>query len=248
MAKYTGKTAVVTGGSTGIGFATAKLLIQEGAKVVFTARNADAIQVAQKELGPHAHGVVSDTAKLSDIDALTVVAKGFLGHVDLLFINAGIAKFLPFDQVTENFFDETIGINTKGAFFTVQKFAPLMTKNSSVVLNTSITDEKGMATTSVYSASKAALRSLARTLSAELLPKGIRVNAVSPGPITTPIYGKLGLAAGALEGFQAHMAETNPMKRFGNSEEVARAALFLAFDATYTTGAELPVDGGLTQL
>jgi NAD(P)-dependent dehydrogenase (short-subunit alcohol dehydrogenase family) len=224
------------------------LLIQEGAKVVFTARNPDAIQAAQKELGPNAHGLVSDTAKLTDIDVLTTAAKSFLGHVDFLFINAGIAKLLPFDQVTEGFFDETLSVNTKGAFFTIQKFAPLMAQGSSVVLNTSITDEKGMASTSVYSASKAALRSLARTLSAELLPRGIRVNAVSPGPITTPIYGKLGLAAGALEGFQAHMAETNPMKRFGNSEQVARAAVFLAFDATYTTGAELPVDGGLTQL
>lgn len=248
MGKYDGKTAVITGGSTGIGFATAKLLVQEGAKVVFTARTKDAVLAASKELGPNATGIVSDTAKLTDIDALAAEVTTKLGHVDFLFINAGIAKFLPLGDVTEAFFDETFGINTKGAFFTAQKLAPALRNGSSIVLNTSVVDEKGMPTTSVYAASKSALRSLARTLAGELVGRGIRVNAVSPGPISTPIYGKLGLPKEALDGFQAQMREGNPMKRFGTSEEVARAALYLAFDATYTTGAELPVDGGMTQL
>ena len=248
MGKYEGKTAVVTGGSTGIGLATVRQLVRDGAKVVFSARSADAVAAAQRELGARARGVVSDASKLEDIDALVKTAKEFLGEVDFLFVNAGIAKFVPLEQVTEGFFDETLGINTKGAFFTVQRFVPLLRRGGSVVLNTSVVDEKGLATTSVYASSKSALRSLARTLSAELLPRGVRVNAVSPGPIETPIYGKLGMPADALAGFQAQMTEGNPMKRFGHADEVATAALFLAFDATYTTGAELPVDGGITQL
>ena len=248
MINYQGKTAVVTGGSTGIGFATAKLLAQGGAKVIFTARNKDAVEAAQKELGVNVIGLVSDTSKLPDIDALAAKAKVELGAVDLLFVNAGIAKFLPLADVTEAFFDEMIAINTKGAFFTVQKLAPVLRQGGAVILNTSVVDEKGMATTSVYAASKAALRSLARTLSTELLPRGIRVNAVSPGPITTPIYGKLGMPQDMLDGFGASMRDGNPMKRFGTAEEVARAALFLGFEASYTSGAELPVDGGLSQL
>jgi NAD(P)-dependent dehydrogenase (short-subunit alcohol dehydrogenase family) len=248
MSNYQGKTAVVTGGSTGIGFATAKLLVSGGAKVIFTARSKDAVQAAQKELGPNAIGVVSDTSKLPDIDALAAKAKAELGEVDLLFVNAGIAKFLPLAEVTEAFFDETIAINTKGAFFTVQKLAPVLRQGGAVILNTSVVDEMGMAATSVYAASKAALRSLARTLSTELLPRGIRVNAVSPGPITTPIYGKLGMPQEMLDGFATTMRDGNPMKRFGTAEEVARAALFLGFEASYTSGAELPVDGGLSQL
>ncbi len=248
MGRYEGKTAVVTGGSTGIGFAAAKLLVQGGAKVVFTARSKDAVHAAAGELGAGATGLVSDTSKLADIDALAAKVKATLGEVDFLFVNAGIAKFAPLSAVDEAFYDEIFDINTKGAFFTIQKLAPLMRQGGGVVLNTSVVDEKGMATTSVYAASKSALRSLARTLSAELLPRGIRVNAVSPGPVTTPIYGKLGLPAPALDGFQAQMREMNPMKRFGTPDEVARAALFLGFDASYTTGAELPVDGGVTQL
>ena len=247
MGKYEGKTAIVTGGSTGIGFATAKILAAEGAKVLVTARSADALSAAATELGPNVQVLVSDAGKLSDIDALAAKAAE-LGKVDFLFVNAGIAKFQTFAEVTEVSFDEIVDINTKGAFFTVQKLSPYLRSGGAVVLNTSVVDVKGLALTSVYAASKAALRSLARTLSTELAPLGIRVNAVSPGPITTPIYTKLGLPADALSGFEAQTREGNPMKRFGTSEEVAKAALFLAFDATYTTGAELPVDGGLSQL
>ncbi len=248
MGKYEGKTAVVTGGSTGIGLATVKQLVRDGAKVVFSARSADAVAAAQRELGPRARGVVSDASKLDDIDGLVRAAKEFLGEVDFLFVNAGIAKFVPLEHVTEGFFDETLGINTKGAFFTVQRFVPLLRSGGSVVLNTSVVDEKGMPSTSVYASSKSALRSLARTLSAELLPRGVRVNAVSPGPIETPIFGKMELPADVKDGLRSQLEQGNPMKRFGHADEVATAALFLAFDATYTTGAELPVDGGVSQL
>lgn len=248
MGKYEGKTAIVTGGTTGIGFATAKILVAEGAKVIATGRDPGAIEAAQKELGPRAIVLRSDTSKLADIDALAAGAKDTLGGVDLVFVNAGVAKFLPFEQSNEAFWDEQHSINAKGAFFTIQKLAPLVREGGSFVLNTSVVDEKGMAGTSVYAASKAALRSLARTLATELLPKGIRVNAVSPGPIVTPIAGKMGLPPEAQVELAKNLREGNPMKRMGQPEEVARAALFLAFEATFTTGAELPVDGGLTQL
>jgi NAD(P)-dependent dehydrogenase (short-subunit alcohol dehydrogenase family) len=247
MGKYNGKTAVITGGSSGIGFATAKLLIQEGARVLITARSADAIAVAVKELGPNASGLAADVARLTDLDALAAKVQA-LGKIDFLFVNAGIAKFVPFAQVTPELYDETQAINTRGAFFTAQKLAPHIRAGGAIVFNTSIVDVKGMPTTTFYAASKAALRSLTRTIATELLPAGIRVNAVSPGPITTPIYDKLGLPKDAVAGFQAQMTESNPMKRFGQPEEVARAALYLAFEATYTTGTEIPVDGGLTQL
>jgi len=248
MDKYAGKRGVITGGSTGIGFATAKLLIDGGAKVVFTARSADAVAKAAAELGPNAIGIVSDTSRLADLDALASKVRSSLGGIDFLFVNAGIAKFLPFTDVTEAFYDDLFAVNTKGAFFAVQKLSSLLQKGGAVVLNTSVVDEKGMPTTSVYAATKAALRSLTRTLAAELLPQGVRVNAVSPGPIETPIYGKLGMPQEAVDAFATQMRDGNPSKRFGAAQEVARAALFLAFEATYSVGIELPVDGGLTQL
>jgi len=192
--------------------------------------------------------VESDTSSMVDIDALGGRVNKALGEVDLLFVNAGIARFAPLESVTEEIYDEVQAINVKGAFFTVQRLAPLMRRGGAVVLNTSAADELGVATTTVYAASKAALRSLTRTLAAELLPRGIRVNAVSPGAITMRIYDSLGLAREAREGFETQARESNPMKRFGRVEEVASAVLFLAFEATYTTGAEIPVDGGLSQL
>lgn len=247
MAKLAGKVAVVTGGSTGIGLATAKQLVQQGAKVVITGRSQAALDRAASELGPNAVPVVSDTSKLADIDQLArSVAE--LGGVDFLFVNAGIAKFAPLESVNEADYDEIQNVNTKGAYFTVQRLAPHLRRGGSVVFNTSVVDEKGMPSTSAYSASKAALRSLTRTFASEFLPRGIRVNAVSPGPIATPILDKLGLPPEVAQGMATQFEQGNPMKRMGQPEEVARAALFLGFDASYTTGAELPVDGGLSQL
>lgn len=248
MGRYSGKTAVVTGGTSGIGLATAKLLLDEGARVLVTGRTDKTLDAARVELGDRAIVVKSDTASLADIEKLGGKVKETLGEVDLLFVNAGVAKFAPLEAVTEAFYDETQSINTKGAFFIVQRLAPLLRSGGAVVLNTSVVDELGFPSTSVYAASKAALRSFGRTLAAELLPKGIRVNAVSPGPIVTPILEKSGLPPEAAAGFEAQLRESNPMKRFGQPDEVARAVLFLGFDATFTTGAEIPVDGGFSQL
>jgi len=243
MAKWSGKLAVVTGGSTGIGFAAARLLVGQGARVLITARHEESLRRAVQELGSQATAVTTDVANLDDLDRLAdKVAE--LGGVDFLFVNAGIAKFVNFSDVDEAHYDELQNVNTKGAFFTVKKLAPHFRPGASVVFNTSVVDEKGMPGTSVYSASKAALRSLTRTFAAELLERGVRVNAVSPGPIETPIFDKMGVSTEA----RTQFAAANPMKRFGKPEEVARAALFLGLEASYTTGAELPVDGGLGQL
>ncbi|MGO9829606.1 MAG: SDR family oxidoreductase [Myxococcaceae bacterium] len=248
MNRFEGKTAIITGGTTGIGYATAKLLIAEGGKVGVTGRTEASIKAARQELGRGNYVWHSDSGKLSDIEALARDAKAAFGQIDLLFVNAGVGKFIPLEQVTEANFDETLSINLKGAFFAVQKLSPLIKPGGSVVLTTTIANEKGMPGASFYAASKAGLRSLARSFSAELLAKGIRVNAVSPGPIDTPILDKLGMPAEQKAGFVAHMTNSNPMKRFGKSEEVAKAVLFLAVDATYSTGLELNVDGGAGQL
>lgn len=248
MGRYSGKTAVVTGGTSGIGLATAKLLLDDGARVLVTGRSKKTLEAARLELGDRAVVVESDTSSLADIERLGGTVKELFGELDLLFVNAGVAKFAPLEAVTEAHYDEIQAINTKGAFFVVQRLAPLLRGGGAIVLNTSVVDEKGFPSTSIYSASKAALRSFARTLAAELLPRGIRVNAVSPGPITTPILGKSGLPTEAVAGFEAQLRESNPMKRFGRPEEVARAVAFLGIEATFTTGAELVIDGGASQL
>ncbi len=234
MKRFEGKTALVTGGTTGIGFATAKLLQAEGGKVAVTGRNPDSLAAARKELGVGIKVIASDAGSLSDIERLAKEVEDHLGQVDLLFVNAGIARFVPFEGVTEAMFDETVNVNLKGAYFTIQKLAPLIRRGGSIVLNTTAAGQKGMATTSFYAMSKAGLRSLARTLSTELLPKGVRVNAVSPGPITTPIFDKLGLTEEQKAGARQQFTDSNPMKRFGQAEEVARAVLFLATDARPT--------------
>jgi NAD(P)-dependent dehydrogenase (short-subunit alcohol dehydrogenase family) len=248
MGRYKDKTAVITGGTTGIGFSTAKLLVSEGAKVVITGRTAGAVESAGKELGASARAIAADTTKLSDLDRVVEVAKSHLGRVDFVFVNAGIAKFAPFDVVNEAFWDEQNDVNVRGAFFAVQRLVPLVPQGGGIVLNASIAALKGLAGTTAYAASKAALRSLGRTLATELLPRGIRVNVVSPGPITTPILDKSNLPPEARAGMVENFREAVPMKRFGLPEEVARAAVFLAFEATFTTGADLPVDGGLGQV
>jgi len=248
MGRYDGKTVVITGGTSGIGLATAKLLLGEGARVLVTGRTAATIESARVELGERAIVVSSNAASLLDIDALAGLVKEAFGTIDFLFVNAGLGRFVPFEGTSEATYDEMFAINTKGPFFVVQRLAPLMPPGSAVVLTTSIANVKGMPMLTAYGAAKAALRSLTRTLAAELLPRGIRVNAVSPGPIATPIIHKTGVPKEAVDQMEKQMAEASPMKRFGDAAEVAKAAAFLAFDATYTTGAELPVDGGMSQL
>ena len=249
MKALEGKIAVITGGSSGIGLASAKLFQLAGAKVAISGRNQQALDEAVKELGPGALAIRSDVSKLTDLDTLFDMVNKNLGPIDVLFANAGIAKFAPVSDVSEDAYDETFDINVKGVFFTVQKAIPFLNDNASVILNTSFVNQAGVPTTSVYAASKAAVRSLARSISSELASRGIRVNVVSPGPISTPIYGKLGLPREVVEAFAANIVSQVPLKRFGKPEEVAQTALFLASSASsYVTGVELNVDGGLGQV
>lgn len=249
MDRFKGKTALITGGTTGLGLATAKLFIEEGARVIVTGRNAETIKAAQAELGNNAIVVPSDATSLSDMDALVKKVKTTLGTLDVLFVNAGYGHFVPFEQVTEAIYDEMLDLNAKGPYFIVQKLAPLMSEGGSVVFTTSIANVKALPTLSAYGAAKAALRAMTRSIAAELLPRGIRVNAVTPGPIgATDILRKVGMPKEAKDEVYLQMAEGAPMKRLGRPEEIAKAVAFLAIDATFTTGAELPVDGGWSQL
>ena len=249
MKALVGKVAVITGGSSGIGLATAKLFQEAGARVAISGRNQESLDAAVTELGAAIVAVRSDVSKLRDLDELFRVVTKELGRIDVLFANAGIAKFAPVGDVSEAVYDETFDINVKGVFFTVQKAIPFLNDNASIILNTSFVNQAGVPTTSVYAASKAAVRSLARSISSELATRGIRVNVVSPGPIAMPIYGKLGLPKEAVEAFAANIVSQVPLKRFGRPEEVAQTALFLASSASsYVTGVELNVDGGLAQV
>jgi NAD(P)-dependent dehydrogenase (short-subunit alcohol dehydrogenase family) len=249
MDRLKGKTAVITGGTTGLGLATAKLFIEEGARVIATGRNPETMKAAQAELGDNAIVVPSDATSLPDMDALATKVKETFGKLDVLFVNAGYGHFMPFEQVTEAVYDEMLNLNAKGPYFIVQKLAPLMPKGSSVVFTTSIANVKAVPTLSAYGAAKAALRAMTRSIAAELLPRGIRVNAVTPGPIgSTEILQKVGMPKEAKDQVYLQMAESAPMKRLGRPEEIAKAVAFLAIDATFTTGAELPVDGGWSQL
>jgi len=249
MGKLEGKVAVITGGNSGIGLATAIEFAEQGAQVVISGRDQKTLDQAAKELGPDVLVVRADVAKLADIDKLFAAVRAKFGRVDVLFVNAGIGKFVPFEAVTEELYDAILDINLKGAYFTIQKALPLLADGASIVLNASINAHIGMANTSVYAASKAALISLARTLSAELVGRNIRVNVISPGPVTTPILGRTGLAPEALEQTLQSIASQVPMKRFGRPEEIAKAALFLASsDSSFLLGSEIIADGGMSQL
>jgi NAD(P)-dependent dehydrogenase (short-subunit alcohol dehydrogenase family) len=248
MERYQGKKVVIIGGTSGIGLATAKMLIDGGAGVLVTGHSQAGLESAQKELGKDALVVSSDARSLTDIDALASRVKAEFGAFDLLFVNAGFSIRAPLESVTEAIYDEMFNLNAKGPFFAVQKLAPLINRGGAVVLTTAAANVKGMATLAAYVAAKAALRSFARVLAAELLPREIRVNPVTPGPIDTPILGKAFPEKDAAAHVREQMSNMSPMKRFGTSDEIAKAVLFLAFDATFTTGAELPVDGGWSQL
>lgn len=246
MGRYEGKSVVVTGGSSGVGLATAHLLVDEGANVLITGRNQATLDAARDELGENAVAVRGDASSLSDLDVLADRVKAEFGTVDAFFANAGVNGFAPFEATSEELFDELLTINAKGPYFAVQKLAPLLAEGSGVVLTTSVANVLGAPMLSAYAASKAALRSMTRSLARELLPRRIRVNAVSPGPIDSGILEKS--MPHEAEQTKAQMAAENPMLRMGAPFEVAKAVVFLAFDATYTTGAELAVDGGGSQL
>ncbi|MFC3723531.1 SDR family oxidoreductase [Neoaquamicrobium sediminum] len=245
--RYTEKNAVIIGGSHGMGLATARLLAAEGASVLITSRNEQNLQAALAELGGKAHAARSNIADMGDIARLGDTVREKLGTIDLLHVNAGLAELEPFEQVTEASYDRQFTVNTKGAFFTIQRLAPLIREGGAIVVTSSVADEGGEPGMSVYSATKAALRSFASGLAAELLPRGIRVNVVSPGFIDTPTAGVAGMSDEERRAFHEVGNAVTPMKRNGAAEEVARAVVFLAFEATYTTGAKLAVDGGLGQ-
>ncbi len=244
MKKLENKTAVVTGGNSGIGFATAKELIAQGSKVIITGRKQNLVDDAAKEIG--ATGIVSDQSNLKDIDTLVAKTKSQFGTLDILFINAGVAAFAPLGSIEEEQFDYILGINFKGALFTLQKFLPLLKEGSSVIFLSSVNAYTGMSNTAVYAASKAALNSLTRTAAYELAPKGIRVNAVCPGPVNTPVFGKLGLPEEALQQMLGAVEQRIPLKRFGTSEEIAKLVAFISSDdASFITGSEYVIDGGI---
>jgi NAD(P)-dependent dehydrogenase (short-subunit alcohol dehydrogenase family) len=249
MGKLDGKIAVITGGNSGIGLATAKRFAAEGAKVVITGRRQAELDQAVAEVGHGAIGVRGDVAKLADLDRLYATVKEKHGRVDVLFANAGGGKFAPLGAITEEHFDQEFNINVKGLLFTVQKALPLFTDGGSIILNASIVSIKGMAAFSVYSATKAAVRSFARTWTVDLKDRKIRVNALSPGPIETPGVDGLAKSREELEQIKAGLAGQVPLGRMGEADEIAKVAVFLASDdSSFVTGVELFVDGGMAQI
>jgi len=245
--KLKNKVALITGGTSGIGLAAAKLFRDEGARVVVSGINPARLQEALRELGSDVLVLRADLRVRSDIEDLIKTIREKFGHLDVLFANAGIGFAAPLETVTEEQIDEQFSTNFKGIFFTVQKAASILSNGSSIVLTTSFLNAVGTPGLSVLSATKAAVRSLARSLGAELAPRGIRVNAVSPGPIATPFHGKLGLSEKELTEAATSIQAQVPLGRFGEAAEIAKAALFLASeDSSFMTGAEVVVDGGLT--
>jgi len=245
MNKLEGKVAVVTGGNSGIGLGVAKDLFAEGAQVIITGRNKGVVDAAAKEAG--AIGFVSDQSNLADIDALVTKTKSQFGKIDILVLSAGVYSIVPFESVTESNYDTSMNINLKGVFFTVQKFVPILKEGASVIVISSIGAYATPATAhTVYGATKAALNSLVRSISFELAPKGIRVNAVCPGPTETPIFGKAGLPEQALQQMAGAIHSKMPVKRFGTPADIAKLVSFLcSADASFITGSDYVIDGGL---
>lgn len=249
MSRFIGKKVLVTGGNSGMGLETAKEFVREGAEVFITGRNKETLEAAVKELGPKAKMAVSDSGSLKDIAVLAEQIKKEWGHLDAAFINAGIAHFVPLEELTEKHFDDTFNTNVKGPLFLVQKIAPLFKNGGSIVLNGSVVADKGFPNSSVYSATKAAVVNMAKTLSTDLLSKNIRVNTLSPGPIQTPIFSRMGGSAEETKQIEAGMAQQVPLKRLGTPLEIARTVLFLASsDSSFIVGSNISVDGGIAQL
>jgi len=249
IGKLEGKIALITGGNSGIGLATAKQFVNEGAYVFITGRREPELAGAVKEIGKNVTGVQGDVAKLGDLDRLFTQIKREKGKLDVVFANAGVAKYAPFGTITEEHYDSIFDINVKGLLFTVQKALPLLSDGASIILNASIVASKGFSSNSVYSATKAAVRSFARTWTTDLKERRIRVNAVSPGPIETPGLNDLVASTGAGEERLKMLSNSVPLGRLGTPDEIAKAVVFLASDdSSYVTGTELFVDGGIAQV
>ncbi|MFC0778409.1 SDR family oxidoreductase [Flavobacterium sp. HJSW_4] len=245
MKNLENKVAIVTGGNSGIGYAAAADLVAKGAKVIVTGRNREALAKAEQEL--NVTGIVADQSDLKSIDNLVEEVKAKFGKIDIVFLNAGTASFAPVELAPEDHYDTIMNVNTKGVYFTVQKLLPILNDGGSIIFNTSVNAHLGMPNSSVYAASKAAVLSFNKVFTVELAPRKIRVNAVSPGPVETPLYGKLGLQKEEVEGFGAVLGEKILLKRFAQSAEIAKTVSFLASDdASFITGTEIVVDGGLT--
>ncbi|MEM7751103.1 MAG: glucose 1-dehydrogenase [Pseudomonadota bacterium] len=243
------KVAVVTGGNSGIGLSTAQTLIDQGAKVIIVGRNQESLDRAATVLGPQATAIQGDVSHTQDLDRVFNTVRATHGKIDVLFVNAGVAEFVPVESVDLSHFERLFDINVKGAYFTIQKSLPHLQDGASIILNTSVVNGLGLAGASVYSATKAAVRSFARSLATELAPRGIRVNAVSPGLTETPIVGKMGLEPEAIEAFGADVATKTPLGRLGKPHEIANVATFLASPASsFVNGAEFAVDGGYAQV
>ena len=247
--KLANKIALVTGGSSGIGLATAQRFVAEGAYVFITGRRQAELDAAVALIGPKAHGIRGDVSKLDELDLIFEAIQAKKGRLDVLFANAGSGNLAPLGQITEAHFDATFGTNVRGLLFTVQKALPLMASGGSIILNASTAASMGTPAFSVYSASKAAVRSFARNWSLDLKGKNIRVNALSPGLVPTPAYGQLGLTPAQIEAFVEVQRQTIPLGRIGTTDEVAKAVVFLASDdSSFVTGIELFVDGGMAQI
>jgi len=249
MSKLIGKVAVVTGGNSGMGLATARLFAAEGAQVIITGRRQKDLDEAVASIGNNIEGIQGDISKLEDLDRLHDHLKAKYGRVDIIFANAGIGQFAPLGSVTEEHFDQIFDVNVRGTFFTVQKLLPLIPDGGSIILNASNAANTGIEAFSVYSATKAAIRSFARSWTNDLKDRKIRVNALSPGPIDTPIFDKAGLSDEQVAGFKQGIQQLVPLGRIGHVDEIARPALFLASDdSSFITGIELTVDGGMSQI
>ena len=249
MRKLENKTALVTGATSGIGKATAADFITNGAKVIITGRHKETVEETVKELGESASGIVSDAGKMSDLKQLREQTEAIYPSLDILYVNAGIGKYAPIELIDEKHFDELFNIIVKGTLFTVQQLLPLMKRGSAIILNTSIVTEIGMPNSAIYSAAKAAVQSFLKTFAAELAPKGIRINAVSPGPIETNYFQRSNLTLEQYEQFKASFAPQVPLARFCQPEEVAKVVSFLASDeSSFIHGSEVFVDGGFPKI
>jgi NAD(P)-dependent dehydrogenase (short-subunit alcohol dehydrogenase family) len=249
MSKLAGKVAVITGGNSGIGLATAERFVAEGAQVFITGRRQGELDAAVKRIGKGVTGVRGDVSNLADLDGLYARVKEQAGHVDILFANAGMGEFTPLGSITEAQYDKMFNVNVKGLLFTVQKALPLFRDGGSIILNASIASCKGLEAFSVYSATKAAVRSFARSWTVDLKQRKIRVNVISPGPIETPILDGIASTKEEVDQIKAGFASLVPMGRMGQPEEIATAAVFLASsDSSFITGVELFVDGGMAQV